>query len=135
PGGLSILKSAERPSYVEIDRYKPDSAQLARAVHALRNIGFDVTLVSPLTISVKAERTLFERTFATKLSVFSQPILGLNKSAVEQFYFPAEGTPWTIPSTLADLIDDAYIQWPPIYFQTPSPFPPRIDYHHLRVPG
>jgi hypothetical protein len=135
PGGLSLLKAAERPSYGNIEHYKANPDQVARAVPALRDMGFDVTLISPFAISAKVQRRAFEQAFATKLSVFSQRVHGLHRETVEEFYYPADGAGWAIPAALASLIDDAYIQWPPIRFQAPSPFPPRVDYFHLRVPG
>src|SRR5262249_50391031 len=133
PGQPGLTKLTERPLAASIERYQADPMQVARAVHALQSLGFPVTVVSRLAISVKAPRGTFEQTFATKLSKFSQPLFGLERPPVEEFYFPPEGANWSIPPALSGLIDDAYIQWPPIYFE--NPFPPRVDYHHLRVPG
>ncbi|MBA7715412.1 hypothetical protein ES703_124456 [subsurface metagenome] len=40
--------------------------------------------------------------------------------------------PFTIPAKLKGLVERAYPQRPPIFFE--SPLPPRVGYHHLRVP-
>lgn len=43
------------------------------------------------------------------------------------------GAPFTIPPELAELVERAYPQSPPILFE--SPLPPRVTYHHLTVPA
>ena len=55
-------------------------------------------------------------------------------------YFPPQGSEWSPDPGITELIDDAYIQWPHIYMNQrftvpPSPLPPQVTYHHLRVPG
>ncbi len=49
--------------------------------------------------------------------------------------YPAPGAPWNPDPVLAELIDDAYIQWPHIYLADPhvSPRPPEVGYFHLDV--
>jgi subtilisin family serine protease len=134
PGGLSLLRAVERPSYGDVNRYKADPDLIARAVLTLRHLGFDVTSITRFTISVKGSRELVERVFQTKLSVFRQKVHGLFRPAVEEFYYPGDAATWTVPAELADLVEDAYIQWPPIRMAA-NPFPPRVQYHHLRMPG
>jgi subtilisin family serine protease len=78
--------------------------------------------------------------FGTKLSTFrAKPTEG--RSAVSAFYYPKDGAPWKPQKAIESMIDNAYIQWPHIYMNQlfssnePSPIPPRVGYHHLRVPG
>ncbi|NEQ27971.1 MAG: S8 family serine peptidase, partial [Microcoleus sp. SIO2G3] len=44
------------------------------------------------------------------------------------------GAPFSIPEPLSGLVERAYPQRPPILFEAPSPLPPRVSYHHLKVP-
>jgi subtilisin family serine protease len=42
-------------------------------------------------------------------------------------------TPFVVPPVLSGLVERAYPQIPPVFFA--SPVPPRVTYHHLRVPA
>lgn len=133
PGGLSVVKASERPMLDNLERFYIPSGRIVQATDALARLGFQVTAIGRTALSVRGTRRLFTETFGTELSVFSQPFQAGDRGAVQQFYYPPEGANWNVPDDLRGLIDDAYIQWPPIYFE--SPLPPRIGYHHLRVPG
>ena len=137
PGHPTITKALARPLLGAVERFKADPIQVAQAVQALSSLGFRVTAVSPMSISAKVPRGKYEEIFGTKLSKFSQPLVGpsrptaegsfdIGNAAAEEFFFPPEGASWEMPLTLAELIDDAYIQWPPIYFE--NPFPPVVSY-------
>src|SRR4029077_14413891 len=82
-------------------------------VHYLSQFGFRPTRRGKLSFSMRATRAVFERTFSTKLEAVK---LDANVDyAFQSFYFPPQGAPWHVPAQLADIIDDAYIQWPHIY--------------------
>ena len=58
----------------------------------------------------------------------------------ESLYYPPDDARWNPDAEIRPLIDDARIQWPHIYLNkrftsSPSALPPRVDYHHLRVPS
>jgi hypothetical protein len=75
--------------------------------------GFTLTQRGKLTASVRGTRKQYEEVFGTKLSVWE-----MSKSqdyAFRSFYFPKQGAPWNPRPEVANLIDDAYIQWPHIY--------------------
>jgi subtilisin family serine protease len=93
--------------------FTPDPLQVDRAIHRLSELGFRPTQRGKLTVSVRAARPLFEQTFGTQLDeVRLDPKLDY---AFQSFYYPAQGVPWSMPADLAEVIDDAYIQWPHIY--------------------
>ena len=93
--------------------FKPDPMTVDRAIHLLSQLGFRPTRRGQLSASVRGTRALFERTFGTKLSeVQLDPKLNY---AFRSLYYPAQGAPWSMPSELEQVLDDAYIQWPHIY--------------------
>ena len=93
-----------------------------------------------LSVSVRGSRALFERTFGTKLSL-ARVAPEMNAICPSgSVLYPMAGHPGRPIRASPGLIDDAYIQWPHLYFKQrfdppPSPLPPRVAYHHLRVPG
>jgi Subtilase family len=93
--------------------FEPDPLHVDQAVHYLSQFGFRPTRRGKLSFSMRATRAVFERTFSTKLEAVK---LDANVDyAFQSFYFPPQGAPWQVPAQLADIIDDAYIQWPHIY--------------------
>ena len=117
----------------------PEPQAIEKALSELQALGFSVTAKGRLSASVRGGVSLFEKVFGTKLSTFNiKPTAG--RSPVSSFYFPKKGAPWKPQRKIGALIDNAYIQWPHIYMNQlfsstePSPVPPRVDYHHLRVP-
>ena len=104
---------------------------------------------------------MFEQTFGTQLEEKKlDPKLDY---AFQSFYYPRQGVPWSMPPELAEVIDDAYIQWPHIYMASRKPAarrarrrggaaspalakttagaaapgvsagPPRVNYYHLEL--
>lgn len=123
-----------------VGHFIPDAVTMQSALSEFQLLGFSVTATGRLTASVRGERSLFEEVFGTRLSRFEvQPHTG--SVPVNSFYFPKPGAPWKPQESLETLLDDAYIQWPHIYMNQlfpstdPSPVPPQVNYHHLRVPG
>ena len=76
-------------------------------------MGFRPTRRGNLTVSIRGTRALFERTFGTQLD-------GSAARSPEQITPSSRSTfrrrrTFSIPPALAEVIDDAYIQWPHIY--------------------
>lgn len=133
-------RSGSRMTAGIVNGFVPEPATMEKALGELQSLGFSITTRGSVTASVRGDRALFEKVFGTKLSPFRvHPTAG--RCPVDSFYYPETGAAWKPRKKLASLIDDAYIQWPHIYMnqlfpdQEPSPIPPRVDYHHLRVPG
>lgn len=121
--------------------FVPTAKTIEQAMYELQRLGFEVTGRGQLSFSVRGSRSRFERCFGTRLSEHKMDPGKLGHSAIESFYYPGEGAPWKPRASLAGIIDDAYIQWPHIYMDDlfsssePSPLPPHVNFHHLRVPG
>ncbi len=119
----------------------PEERSVGQAIERLQRAGFRITTRGRLTASARINRKTFEKVFGTTLSEFKlDESLAINCQA-RSFYFPGADAAWNPDPELKSLIDEAYIQWPHIYLNQrfpvppPSPIPPRVDYHHLRVPG
>src|SRR5579864_9347945 len=93
--------------------FEPNPLHVDQAVHYLSQLGFRPTRPGKLSVSMRATRAVFEQTFSTRLQeVRLDPNLDYASPSV---YFPPPDAPWQVPAQLADIIDDAYIQWPHIY--------------------
>jgi len=113
-GGQEGLTKFTAPlSLQSAAHFVPDPLDVDRAIHYLSELGFRPTRRGSLSVSVRGTRALFERTFATQLSeVRLDPKLDY---AFQSLYYPPQGAPFSVPTELADVLDDAYIQWPHIY--------------------
>jgi hypothetical protein len=137
---LGLTKFAGRLSAEAVSAFRPEPESVSQAIVALQQQGFSVTGRGTLTLSVRGSRADFERVFGTKLV---ERKLGVQQGipSAMRFFAPPDKATWNYDHELSNLIDDAYIQWPHIYMSQrfpatgPSLYPPRVAYHHLRVPG
>jgi subtilisin family serine protease len=106
-------------SLSSVNRFVPDPLLVDQAIHFLSRRGFRPTRRGPLTYSVRATRAVYEETFGTRLEAVK--LDPKQDYAFHSFYFPPQGAPWSPPAELADIIDDAYIQWPHIYMASRRP--------------
>jgi subtilisin family serine protease len=114
--------------------FVPEEKKMNQGIDELSKLGFKLTGRGRLTVSMRCRRDLFEKVFGTTLMEFHLDTK--QNYAFHSFYFPGQGAPWKIPPTLAELIDDVYIQWPQIYLApAPSVEPPKVNYYHLNVPN
>lgn len=104
------------------------------ALRPLERLGFRVTACGSVSVSARCTRTVFERIFGTRLRRLAIEPGPAGMTAARSVFYPTAQAPWSPHASIASAIDDAHIQWPHIYFNTPL-FPPRVAYHHLRVPG
>ena len=154
-GGPGPTKIDAPLSLESVKRFLPDSLVMDRAIYELNKLGFRLTGRGRLTVSMRCRLDSFEETFGTTLA--ERQVNTRENYAFHTFYYPPPDAPWRFPPTLAELIDDAYIQWPQIYMaprkstpsrkrvsrkgsavagQTkPSARPPKVDYYHLKVPN
>ena len=123
-------------------RFIPDYEVTGRALDEFQRQGFTVTKKGRLTASIRGTKENFERLFGTQLTRFTlEADEFTRRRSGDSVLFPAQDAPWNPEAAIAELIDDAYIQWPYIYMSQrfsatpPSPIPPQVNYHHLRVPG
>src|SRR5215217_892710 len=133
----SLFSTAARPRPDDIEDFYADPARLDRTTDELERLGFRVLIASQLSISVEGPPELFTEVFGTELeprSIQEEPIVEERAlPAAENFLAPAPEATWQPPSPLVGLVERAYIQRPYLYLE--APLPPRVDYHHLRVPS
>ncbi len=140
-GGSGPIRLRSRMSTDVLRQVKPNPSDIDQALGRLESLGFETSARGRITASIRGSRSLFEKVFGTKLEKFAIDRERVRNCQAREFYFPGEDAPWQPQAEIAELIDDAYIQWPHIYLNQrfsagpPSPLPPHIDYHHLRTPS
>jgi hypothetical protein len=157
PDGKPGLTKFDAPiSPATVRGFTPDPLAVDHALYDLARLGFRISKRGNMSVSMRCTRAQYEQAFGTKLSRIN---LDLKQDySRHSFYFPAAGAQWSPSASLANLIDDAYIQWPHIYMARraqavskkaptkpgrlraqaaaagPSATPPHVNYHHLNVP-
>ncbi len=105
-----------------------------QAARVLQSLGFTVRQIGTFSISAEGPRRLWEKVFKTKVERRRQSISEAHPEIGRIEYFShVPDTPFEIPKALAGLVERAYPQRPPTFFE--SPLPPRVAYHQLRVPS
>lgn len=138
---LGLTRYAVPMSADVVSSFIPESEEVGKALDEMVKRGFTVTSRGRLTASVRGSRKDFEKLFRTKLTKLTFKSDAVTRFSADSVFYPTKDAPWKPIVKVARLIDDAYIQWPHIYFNQrfavppPSPLPPQIDYHSLRVPG
>ena len=112
-GAVGPTKMAARLSAASVEGFAPRAGEVERAVEALKRRGFVVSGRGRMTLSVRCTGKQFEDTFGTRLSVMAMP--AAEDYSRPSVLYPAADAPWMPDPELAELIDDAYIQWPHIY--------------------
>ncbi len=116
-----------------IQQFAPSPDRAIQAATALQGLGFRVRHIGTFSISGEAPRSRWEEVFGTKVERRTQPLSETHKKAGEVSYWShVASVPFKIPERLSNLVERAYPQRPPMLFE--SPLPPRVSYHHLRVP-
>lgn len=120
--------------------FVPASGRRQRAATVLQGLGFRVRHVGTFSISAEGPRGLWEKTFGTKVEKREQLITASPDGGDEvvptrnvSYWSHMAGVDFTVPPELDQLVERAYPQRPPLFFE--SPLPPRVGYHHLRVPA
>jgi hypothetical protein len=118
-----------------LEQFRPLEGQGIRAARILRELGFTVRHIGTFSISGEGPRKLWEEVFNTKVEQRTQKLSEAHPELGEiLFWSHVAQAPFKIPESLAGLVERAYPQRPPIFFGE-SPLPPRVGYHHLRVPA
>lgn len=116
-----------------IDEYRPKKGDGIAAARILEKLGFRIRHIGTFSISGEASRNLWEKVFRTKIV---QRVQARSEAHPEfgnvAFWSHKAGESFQIPDELSGLIERAYPQFPPTFYE--SPLPPRVGYHHLRVP-
>ncbi len=131
--GRSLFEADADVSSDTLEEFSTSPQHRRRAASELQSLGFRVRHIGTFSISGEGPRRLWEETFHTHVERRSQPFATAHRELGEVAYWShLSGAPFTIPDELEGLVERAYPQPPPILFA--SPLPPRVDYHHLRVP-
>lgn len=129
------LFQAEAITAETLDWFRPHPDRAVRAAKVLEGLGFTVRHIGTFSISGEGSRGLWEQTFGTKVKQETQTLSEAHPQLGEVKYWShVADTPFEVPPALDPLIDRAYPQAPPLFFAV-SPLPPRVGYHHLRVPA
>jgi hypothetical protein len=133
--GRSLFAADTTLKAENLDQFRPQEGQGVRAARILQEMGFKVRHIGTFSISAEGPRRLWEEVFETRVEQRTQPLSEAHPELGEVKYWShVAATPFTVPASLADLVDRAYPQRPPLFFGV-SPLPPRVGYHHLRVPS
>lgn len=135
--GQSMFASESFLNADSLPQFNPPAGRSLQAATALQSLGFRVLHIGTYSISAEGPQELWERTFNTRVERRSQPLSERHPELGEISYLShIREAPFTLPDTLSSLIERAYPQRPPMLFgePLPSPMPPRVSYHHLRVP-
>ena len=117
-----------------LDQFVPAVGRGVQAATALQALGFRIRHIGTFSISGDGPRELWEQVFGTKVEQKHQPLAEAHPEVGEVSYWShVADVPFTIPDRLEGLVEKAYPQLPPIFFE--SPLPPRVGYHHLCVPA
>ena len=126
---------AEAVTTDNIDQFRPEPDRAVRAARVLEGLGFKVRHIGTFSISAEGPKGLWEQTFGTKVKKESRKLSAAHPELGDvKFWAHIANTPFEIPPSLTHLVDRAYPQLPPLFFAE-SPLPPRVGYHHLRVPA
>lgn len=132
--GASMFDQGVELQTETLDNFRPRAGQATQAAAALESLGMRVRHIGSFSISGEVSRERWEEAFGTRVEQRSRPLSEAHPELGETTYLShLPDVPFTLPSALQNLVDRAYPQLPPIFFE--SPLPPRVDYHHLRVPA
>lgn len=117
-----------------LQQFASSAERGVQAATALQSLGFRVQHIGTFSISGDGPRELWEQVFGTRVERRSQPLSEAHPEIGEVSYCShVAGAPFVMPDSLVGLVERAYPQRPPTFFE--SPLPPRVGYHHLRVPA
>ncbi|HVM14340.1 MAG TPA: S8 family serine peptidase [Egibacteraceae bacterium] len=133
-GGASMFAPDAVLALRPLDEFRPQPQRVAQAAAELRSLGFAVRHIGSFSVSGDAPRGLWEQVFDTHVEQRTRPLSPSHPEAGELTYLShVAGVPFAVPSPLEALVERAYPQPPPTFHV--SPLPPRVPYHHLRVPS
>jgi subtilisin family serine protease len=139
-GGTSMFSGSKLITTKSVAEFRSDPKVITRAKDRLRRAGFDVLASNRLTINIAGSATTYQRAFGRGLKAVEREILKERRERgpvtfIEVSDTPVPGLIDTSESELADVVEGVAIEEPAVYYAAPRPFPPKVDYWHLEVPG
>jgi len=117
-----------------LEQFAPPAGRGVQAATILQSLGFRVQHIGTFSISGDGPRELWDQVFGTRVEQRTQALSEAHPDIGSVNYWShVAGAPFALPPPLGGLVERAYPQRPPIYFE--SALPPRVGYHHLRVPA
>jgi len=117
-----------------INQFSPDVGTPTAAAKELQSLGFRILHVGAFSVSGEAPMEKWNEVFGTKVKKKTVPFSYTHPELGERSYLSLDaGIPFEIPEELEGLVERAYPQKPPTFFE--SPLPPTLKYHYLDVPG
>lgn len=110
-GGESLVDAGEPPTSENIDRYKVEDDVASEATKKLNELSIKVLQTGPVSLSISAEKEVFERVFQTRLGEVGGPGLGETGSARYEAVAPIQ-----VPRDLASLVAEVVLPIPPIFY-------------------
>jgi subtilase family protein len=138
-GGVSMFEAGNRINADTAANFASEGEVITRAVNRLRDAGFQVLHVSPLTINIAGSQATYERAFKTKLVAEERPVIKPGGVRTTGTFIDCPETEMsgliaTAGSTMRDLIEGVAIE-EPRYPMAPSMFAPHKAYWHFDVPA
>ncbi len=117
----------------DLARLMAPAERARRAANVLQDLGFAVRHIGDFSISCEGSPDRFQAVFGTTVERRTQALSSTQDGGEISYFGAPDEAPFSLPTTLEGLVERAYPQPPPIFFA--SPLPPRVGYHHLRVPS
>ncbi|MDF0675830.1 MAG: S8 family serine peptidase [Nitrospira sp.] len=138
-GGVSMFEVGNQISVETVANFLSEQEVVVRAVNRLRDAGFQVLQISPMTINIAGSQATYERAFNTRLVAEERPVIkpgGVRDTGtfIDCPETEMSGLIATTGSTMGDLIEGVAIE-EPVYPMATSMFAPHKAYWHLDVPA
>jgi len=138
-GGVSMFDAGNQINCETVTNFFSEDEIVIRAVNRLRDAGFEILQVSPLTINIAGSQATYERAFNTKLFAEERPVIKPGAKRDTATFIDCAETDMSgliAPSggTMADVIEGIAIE-EPRYPMAASMFAPHKAYWHLDVPA
>lgn len=132
--GMSMFEPGLILTSENINKLSPSVGTPEVAAKELQRLGFRILHVGAFSVSGEALKETWNEVFETKVMKKTLPFSYTHPELGERSYLSHEaGIPFEIPNELKDLVERAYPQKPPTFFE--SPLPPTLKYHYLDVPS
>lgn len=138
-GGVSLFEPHKLITSENVFNFHSSNDLIIQAVNRLREEGFQILQINPVTINIAGPKSLYEKVFKNHLYAEERPVIKeMQKKDVATFIDSEEtqipGLIDTNQSSLADVLEGIAIN-EPVYYFGPNFFAPPKKYWHLDVPG
>ena len=138
-GGVSLFDVQEQISATSVVNFFSARDVVQRTVLRLKDAGFDILQVSPLTINIAGTVETYQRAFNTQLQAQERDVIRPEPDKTTATFVESPATPLpglisTTGTAFEDVLEGVAIE-EPRFFMAATVFPPMKEYWHLRVPA